>query len=95
MNEKKYASREGSAAYGYGELFKVPSVVIVTATIDAKSKKREQEETMHHKKNGTFEEVFKGECNKAYADQDVLCNTTGYTKDARFFNYNMKVGSYA
>lgn len=92
MKPFKYASREGFKAYGYDGLFRVPSVIVVTSLVDAKTKRKEPEEQRHKRAGKGFGEIFEEACNE---QQDTISyHATGYTREARTIDYNYKKREY-
>ncbi len=84
----------GIDAYGYGEYFKVPSVIIVTAMVDAKAKQKEQQERRQKRASSSFDKVFQEAYEDARRKDEIAYHTTGYTKDAKGFINEVRMRDY-
>lgn len=79
----KYASREGLAAYGYEGYFKVSSVMTVTALLDSKSKRRQQEQKSGGQ--GMFERLLADESERLREERSLEGKMIGYAKNGQVF----------
>lgn len=92
----KYASKEGVKAYGYEGSLTVKSVVLVSKLKDATADKRQM---MEQKKKGTaFRQVLDKACEKQVRQErkpkNITCYTSGYTKFAQPFIYQVEQKEY-
>lgn len=92
----KYASKEGVKAYGYEGSLTVKSVVLVSKLKDATADKRQM---MEQKKKGTaFQQVLDKACEKQVRQErkpkNITCYTSGYTKFAQPFIYQVEQKEY-
>ncbi len=94
MKPEKYGSKEGLAAYGYEEFFKVSSVSLVAATIDAKSKRRDAETQQHKKVHKPFEKVLQEKTERLQTNDATTFQMAGYTRDAKSIYYMVPQREY-
>ena len=92
----KYASKEGVKAYGYEGSLTVKSVVVVSRLKDATADKRQMSE--QSKKGTAFQQVLDKACEKqttpARKRPNITCYTSGYTKYAQPFIYQVEQKEY-
>lgn len=92
----KYASKEGVKAYGYESNLTVKSVVVVPKLKDATAEKRQMAEQRN--KGAAFHQILEEACEskKAEAKQPkvITCYTSGYTRDAKPFIYQVNSKEY-
>ena len=92
----KYASKEGVKAYGYEGSLTVKSVVVVSRLKDATADKRQMSE--QSKKGTAFQQVLDKACEKqttpARKPVNITCYTSGYTKYAQPFIYQVEQKEY-
>ena len=62
----KYTSREGYAAYGYGEMFQVSSELLVSAMVDNRAGQRQDGEQKKKDQDAGFEAIFQKTCENAW-----------------------------
>ncbi len=89
----KYASREGLAADGYGEMFKVPSVLLVTAMVDSRTSQKQQERPQQ-KKQTAFADVLRETQKEMQQPTGISYQASGYTKDAIGYCYTVMKREY-
>ncbi len=92
----KYASKEGVKAYVQGSNLTVQSVVIISKLKDATAEKRQMSE--QSKGDATFRQVLEKAREKQAAasrkPQNITCYTSGYTKNAQPFVYQVEQKEY-
>ena len=105
ISSYKFQPREGITAgcdrfFSYNRItgfdrFQVPSVILVTGLVDAKSKRRDNETRDTHKTHKGFDEVLKETLEDMDQEAAIVGQTTGYTKDARSIRQNAKPREYS
>lgn len=92
----KYASKEGVKAYGYESNLTVQSVVIVSKLKDATAQKRQM--TQQNSRGTAFQQVLEKACEKQTKPerkpQNITCYTSGYTREAQPFIYQIERREY-
>ncbi len=92
----KYASKEGTKAYGYESNLTVQSVVIVSKLKDATAEKRRQ--AQQNNRGTAFQQVLDKACEKQARPerkpQNITCYTNGYTRQAQPFIYQIERREY-
>lgn len=92
----KYVSKEGAKAYVQGKGLTVQSVMVITKLKDATAQKRQ----MSERENGeaAFRRILEKACEKQPQEsrrpQNITCYTSGYTKDAQPFIYQVEQKEY-
>ena len=92
----KYASKEGVKAYGYEGSLTVQSVVLVSKLKDATADNRHMSE--QSKKGTAFQQVLDKACEEqakpVRKPTNITCYTSGYTKYAKPFIYQVEQKEY-
>jgi len=92
----KYVSKEGVKAYVQGNGLTVQSVVVITKLKDATAQKRQ----MSERENGdaTFRQALERAREKqsqaSRKPQNITCYTSGYTRNAQPFIYQVERKEY-
>ena len=92
----KYASKEGVKAYVQGNGLTVQSVMITAKLKDATAQKRQMSE--QEQGNVTFRKTLEKACERqtqgSKKPQNIICYTSGYTKNAQAFIYQVERKEY-
>lgn len=75
-------------------MFRVPSVILVTAMVDCKTRQK-KEEPRKHKKSSSFEEILRETRKDAQVKDEIMYQAAGYTKDAVSYDYTVRKREYA
>lgn len=89
----KYTSREGFAAYGYEEYFRVPTITATSRLQDTRSENRQSDTRQDLKKQNAFGQLLEEARANLQSDQ-MEGSVLGYNKNGSSFFYQTAQREY-
>lgn len=94
MKPLKYASREGLAAYGYEEYFRVQSVMVANRLQDTRPENRQSDTKQDLKKPNAFGQLLDEAREKLQNNQEMEGSVLGYNRNGATLFYQAAQREY-